>query len=208
MMSTLRATALALLLAAPASAQSVRPAALLPPVDKSISTVWTVDLTHSRLSFRVRHLVGKVEGNFGDWRAVIRTNGTDWTRGAADVTVRTGTIATRNVQRDADLRSPRFFDVKNHPVMTFMSTGLIRTDDVVEMGGLLTIKGITKPVVLRGLFLGRGKDAAGNERMGFEASTIIKRKDFGLTYSEAIDGLPIVGDEATITIEVEAVKTN
>jgi len=207
MKTTILAVA-ALLATAPLSAQTVRPVIYPAPSDKAMTTTWKVDLVHSRLSFRVRHLVGKVEGNFGAWDAVIRTNGSDWTRGTADVAVKTATIATRNAQRDADLRSKRFFDVKAHPEMTFMSTGMIRTDDVVEMGGLLTIKGVTKPVVLRGLFLGRGKGADGRERMGFEASTIIKRKDFGLVYNDAIGGLPIVGDEATITIEIEAVRAN
>jgi len=197
----------ALFVAAPLTAQKVR-LAVVPPVDKSLVTTWRTDPTHSRMSFRVRHLVGKVEGNFANWDAVLHTNGADWTKGAADVSVRTNSIATRSAQRDADLRSPRFFDVKKFPMMTFYSTGVLRTDDVVEMGGLLTIKGITKPVVLRGLFLGRGKGADGRERMGFEASTVIKRKDFGLMYSEMIDGLPIVGDEATITIEVEAIRSN
>ena len=198
----------ALLVAAPMSAQTLRAVAYPAPVDKAMTTAWKVDLVHSRLSFRVRHLVGKVEGNFGAWDALIRTNGTDWTRGTADVSVKTATIATRNAQRDADLRSRRFFDVKAHPEMTFTSTGMIRTGDVVEMGGLLTIKGVTKPVVLRGLFLGRGKGADGRERMGFEASTVLNRKDFGLVYSEAVDGLPIVGDEATISIAIEAIRAN
>ena len=197
----------ALFAVGPLAAQKVQLAAV-PPVDKSLVTIWRTDPTHSRMSFRVKHLVGKVEGNFANWDAVLHTNGTDWTKGAADVSVRTASIATRNAQRDADLRSPRFFDAKKFPMMTFYSTGVLRTDDVVEMGGLLTIKGITKPVVLRGLFLGRGKGADGRERMGFEASAVIKRKDFGLMYSEMIDGLPIVGDDATITIEIEAVRGN
>lgn len=211
--------ALSTLAALPLAAQGTKPAATVAqavaakapasaPVDKSLTTTWTIDPTHSRLSFRVRHLVGKVEGDFTSWTAVIRTNGAEWTRGAADVQVKTATISTRNDKRDADLRSPRFFDVQKYPAMTFTSTGLLKTDDVIEMGGLLTIKGITKQVTLRGLFLGRGKGADGKERMGFEASTVIKRKDFGLTYDDKIDGLPIVGDEATITIQFEAVKSN
>lgn len=194
--------------AATAVAQAAPRRPAMPPVDKALTTTWTIDPTHSRLSFRVRHLVGKVEGDFTGWNAVIRTNGAEWTRGAADVQVRTATISTRNEKRDADLRSARFFDVQKYPAMTFTSTGLLKTDDVIEMGGLLTIKGITKQVTLRGLFLGRGKGVDGKERMGFEASTVIKRKDFGLTYDDKIDGLPIVGDEATITIQFEAVQSN
>lgn len=176
--------------------------------EKDLTTTWQVDAAHARVSFQVRHLVGRVTGTFGTWTGTLRTNGIEWTRGTADVTIQAGSLNTLNPARDADLKGPRFFDAKKYPQITFTSTGLVKEGQKVEMGGLLTIRGITKAVTLKGDFLGRGKGADGKERMGFEASTVIERKDFGLTYNELIDGLPLVGDQATITIEFEAIKQN
>ncbi len=175
-------------------------------VDKSLVTAWRVDPAHSSLAFTVRHLVGKVSGTFDGWSGTLRTNGAEWTRGVADVSIRTATLNTRNAARDADLRSARFFDVQKYPAITFSSTGMIQEGDRVELGGLLTIRGQTRPVVLKGQFLGRGKGPDGKLRMGFEASTSVARKDFGLTYNALVDGTPLIGDSATVVISLEAVE--
>ena len=202
-------TAGALLGPAQAAAQTPTKPAPQPtklPYEKDLSTNWVIDGAHARVSFQVRHLVGRVTGDFTNWTGTLRTNGVDWTRGIADVTIQTNSLNTLNAARDADLKSARFFDVKKFPTILFTSTGLVKDGQKVEMGGLLTIKGITKSVALKCEFLGRGKGQDGKERMGFLATTVIERKDFGLVYNELIDGLPLVGDQATITIEFEAVQ--
>lgn len=202
----------ALLLVASAAAAQANPVTFgksTPPIsasDASLKTTWQVDPAHSQLQFTVRHLVGKVSGTFDGWSGTLRTNGEQWTRGTADVSIRTATLNTRNSVRDADLRSTRFFDVKQFPAITFSSTGMIQEGDRVELGGLLTIKGNTRPVVLAGQFLGRGRGKDGKLRMGFEASTVVDRKTFGLTYNDLIDGTPLIGDSAMVTISLEAIE--
>jgi polyisoprenoid-binding protein YceI len=90
--------------------------------------------------------------------------------------------------------------------MTFTSTGMIHNGSSVELGGLLTIKGVTRPVTLRGEFLGSAKGTDGRRHMGFEAKTTIDRRPYGLTYNRLNDGFALVGNDATITILLEAVE--
>src|SRR5262249_5358696 len=104
-------------------------------------TKWVVDPVHSQINFRVRHLVGRVQGTFVDWYGIIVTTDPDWTRGTVKVTAQTASLSTGNAYRDADLRSDRFFAVDSFPQLTFEGTGIVATDSTVELGGTLTIKG-------------------------------------------------------------------
>jgi polyisoprenoid-binding protein YceI len=169
-------------------------------------THWTVDGTHSEITFRIRHIVGRVRGYFREFTATLVTQGDDWSHGTVNVVVHTPSIETGNNIRDEDLRSERFFDVEHYPIITFESTGIIVEGDSLQMGGLLTIKGHTHPVVLRGEFLGVGKDASGIQRIAFDGITTVDRRDFGLTWNQALDSTTLLSNDVEIELAVEAVR--
>ena len=176
-----------------------------PPVGSG----WRVDPAHSEVGFRIRHLVGRVRGQFLDWEGMIVTRDTDWTHGSVNVTVRTRSISTGNTARDQDLRSPRFFSVDSFPTMTFESTGLVMSTDQrnnFEMGGLLTIRGHTRPVVFRGQYQGIERDANGKERLAFDGTATINRKDFGISWNQIVEAGNLLSDEVEIEISLEAVR--
>jgi polyisoprenoid-binding protein YceI len=170
-------------------------------------TRWVVDPVHSQIDFRVRHLVGRVQGTFIDWYGVIVTKDQDWTHGTVKVSAQTASLSTGNAYRDADLRSDRFFAVDSFPMLTFEGTGIVATDSTVEIGGILTIKGHARPVRLSGQFRGVARDAEGHERIAFDASTRINRRDFGINWTDFVGANTTIGDEVEITIAIEAVRT-
>ena len=193
--------------ASPAHAQA-DPAARASSRISTDGTRWVVDPVHSQVDFRVRHLIGRVRGTFDDWYGVIVTKDDDWTHGTVNVGVQTATVNTGNIHRDADLRSARFFAADSFPRMTFESTGILATDSTVEIGGILTLKGRARHVVLVGQYRGTAKDYVGERRIAFDASTIIDRRDFGLSYGELVNGVPGIGNEVEITIAIEAIRVN
>ncbi|HET8623470.1 MAG TPA: YceI family protein [Gemmatimonadales bacterium] len=195
-------TALASGAAAQADPAAVRASSQIP----STGTRWVVDPVHSQVDFRVRHLVGRVRGTFDDWYGVIVTRDGDWTHGTVNVGVQTASVNTGNIHRDADLRSARFFASDSFPRMTFESTGIVATDSTVEIGGILTLKGHARQVVLVGQYRGTAKDYVGQQRIAFDASTLIDRRDFGLTYKELVNGVPGIGNEVEITVAIEAIR--
>ena len=167
---------------------------------------WEIDPTHSTVGFSVRHMmVSKVRGYFREFSGEIVTaeNPAD---SAVTATVDLSSIDTRQEQRDAHIRSADFFDVDNHPQMTFRSTS-VRTDGADWfVDGDLTIKGITKPVTLALELNGFGPDAFGGTRAGFSARTEINRNDFGVDIKMPMDGGGVVvGDKITVELEIEAV---
>ena len=171
-------------------------------------THWVVDVAHSQIDFRVRHLVGRVRGTFTNWYALLLTDDRDWRHGRINVTVQTASLNTGNSYRDADLRSPKFFGVDSFPEMTFLGTGIAASDTTVEIVGLLTIKAHTRPVTLKGQYRGIASDADGRERIAFDASATLDRRDFGIDWNTAVGGNALIGDEVEITIALEAVRTN
>lgn len=176
-----------------------------PPVGSG----WRVDPSHSEVGFRIRHLVGRVRGQFLIWDGVIVTRDTDWTHGTVNVTVQTRSITTGNTARDQDLRSSRFFSVDSFPTMTFESTGLVISPDTsnsFEMSGLLTIKGITHPVVFRGEYRGIARDPNGKERVAFDGTAFIHRKDYGITWNQVLEAGTLLSDEVELEISIEAVR--
>jgi polyisoprenoid-binding protein YceI len=191
------------LAAAPMAAQG-RPASATPRTDSK----WVVDLVHSQVDFRVRHLVGRVRGTFTKWYAVLIAADPDWTQGTVKVTVQTASLDTGNSYRDADLRSSRFFAVDSFPVLTFEGTGIVATDSTVALLGVLTIKGRSRPATLSGQYRGIAKDREGHERIAFDASTVVDRRDFGMSYNQTVAGNPIVGNEVEVTIAIEAVRAD
>jgi polyisoprenoid-binding protein YceI len=203
---TLIATGLAAaLVAGPRSgaAQNVADASMASaPAD----TRWVVDMVHSQVDFRVQHLVGRVRGTFTKWYAVLTTKGGDWKLGSVDVSVETSSLSTGNSYRDDDLRSDRFFAVNRFPKMTFQGTGFAVSDSTVDVNGVLTIRGHAKPIVLSGVYRGIAKDLEGHERIAFEASTVVDRRDFGITYNQSVAGTDVIGNDVEITVAIEAVR--
>lgn len=169
-------------------------------------TKWVVDMVHSQVDFGVRHLVGRVRGTFTKWYAVLSTDEGGWKVGQVNVTVQTASLSTGNAYRDADLRSDRFFATDRYPRMTFHGTGFVATDSTVDVNGLLTIKGHSKPVILTGQYRGIAKDGEGHERIAFEVSTVVDRRDYGIIWNENVAGTALIGNEVEITVAIEAVR--
>jgi len=168
---------------------------------------WQIDVGHSDLSFSIRHFVSRVRGGFGQWSGTIIVDTTSLGRGSVDVTIQAATVDTRNGNRDKDLRSPNFFEVEKYPTITFRSTRVEGRAEDLTVTGDLTIRGITKPVVLRGRYLGNTVDNRGGRRIGFEATTTINRLDYGLSWNRLAEGGgAMLGDEVRIDIVVAGTK--
>jgi polyisoprenoid-binding protein YceI len=171
-----------------------------------VAGTWDIDATHSTVGFSVRHMmVSKVRGYFRDFSGEIVT-AEDPAQSVVTATIDLGSIDTRQEQRDAHIRSADFFDVENHPQMTFRSTA-VRTDGADwTVEGELTLKGNTKPVVLSLELNGFGPDAYGGYRAGFSAKTEINRNDFGVDIKMPMDGGGVVvSDKINVELEIEAV---
>ncbi|GMU67142.1 MAG: polyisoprenoid-binding protein [Acidobacteriota bacterium] len=170
---------------------------------------WQIDSAHSGIHFSVRHLViAKVRGQFGRWNGTLTVPDGDFTKATAEVTIDATSIDTGVADRDAHLRSADFFDVENHPEITFRSRRLEkRTGDRFALVGDLTIRGTTREVTLDVESAGQTQDPWGNQRAAFSAKTSVDRKSFGLTWNQALEtGGVMVGDRVEIEIEVEAVR--
>jgi polyisoprenoid-binding protein YceI len=166
---------------------------------------WVVDMVHSQVDFGVRHLVGRVRGAFEKWYAVLTTE-EDWRQGTVKVSIQTASLNTGNAYRDADLRSERFFDVQRYPKMTFEGTEFAVADSTLAVSGILTIKGHSKPITLTGQYRGIARDSDGHERIAFEATGQVDRRDFGINWNESVAGTDLVGNTVEITVGIEAVR--
>jgi polyisoprenoid-binding protein YceI len=166
--------------------------------------IWTVDASHSEVGFSARHLmVSKVRGQFKDFAAVV-TVAQPFEQSTVEATVQLASIDTNSADRDAHLKSADFFDVENNPTMTFKSTSVSGSG----LEGLLTIKGVTKPVTFDLDFGGVSADPWGGTRAGFEATTEINRKDFDLSWNVAIEGGGmLVGEKVKIALDIQLVQT-
>jgi polyisoprenoid-binding protein YceI len=172
-------------------------------------TTWNIDLSHSAVNFTVRHMVvSKVRGAFNRWQGALQFDEQNPERSKVSVQIEAASIDTREPKRDAHLRSADFFDVEKYPMLSFESTKVERVEDSrYRVTGQLTIHGITREVVLETENLGGGKDPWGNQRVAFEASTSVNRKDFGLSWNQALEtGGVLVGDKIEIALEVQAIK--
>ncbi|HEX6251059.1 MAG TPA: YceI family protein, partial [Gemmatimonadaceae bacterium] len=184
---TALAVATALLLAPPvAAAQSPATAATPAPATRD-TAAWNIDRSHSELTFSIRHLVSRVRGQFNRWTGTITGDLDNWEAASVLVTIDGSSIDTNNENRDADLRGPDFFDVANHPNLTFRSTRIERDGERVRLTGDLTIRGVTRPIVLEGSFNGTTRDQRGRTRAGFEVSGTINRKDYGIVWNRAVE---------------------
>lgn len=201
------------LIALPATLALSAPAAVgvdsLPAVlgEAPAPATYVIDPVHSELSFRVRHLVGRVAGTFNDWGGTVVLDPNDLSGGKVDVTVRTASINTLNSDRDAHLRTPDFFAADSFPTMSFRSDRVEVIGTQVKVYGDLTLRGVTKPVVLDGVYLGRiEQDPWGAERVAFLARTKIDRMDYGVSFNQVVEKMTMIGDEVEIEIAIEAVR--
>lgn len=177
---------------------------------QAATATWNIDPVHSVAEFRVRHMmISNVKGQFTGVSGALTLDEADVTRSSVQASIETASINTREAQRDTHLRSADFFDVENFPTLSFQSTRISRKaggDLAVE--GDLTIRGVTRKTVfdVEGP-TAPAKDPWGNTRVGLSATTKIKRADFGLTWNAALEaGGILVGDEVTITLDVQFVK--
>ena len=170
--------------------------------------VWDIDPAHSTVGFVVRHLVvAKVRGRFGSFAGAI-TIADEPELSSASVTIDAASIDTRQDGRDEHLRSPDFFDVANYPVLTFETSALKRTSQsTFELSGDLTIRGTTRPVVLRTEFDGVTLDTQGGSRAAFTATTEIDRNEYGLTWNQVLEaGGVAVSNKVKIELEISLVR--
>ena len=174
------------------------------------ASVWTIDADHSEVGFAVKHLmVATVKGTFRRFSGQVTLDESDISKSVIEADIDVTSIDTRQDQRDAHLRSADFFDAPNFPAMTFRSTKVEQLrHGYLRVVGDLTIRGTTREVVLDVEETGRGGDPWGNQRIGYNARTSIKRDDFGLTWNQALEtGGVVVSSEVRITLDVELVKS-
>jgi polyisoprenoid-binding protein YceI len=173
-----------------------------------MTTLWTIDHSHSGIHFTVRHLmVSKVRGTFAKWTGELALDDADMTKSRVDVTIDAASIFTDEAKRDAHLRSADFFEVEKYPHLTFKSTKVEKTDaDTLAVTGELTIRDVTKTVVLEVTDNGRVKDPWGGTRAGFSAHLSLSRKEYGLTWNALLEaGGVAVSDKIEIGLEIEAI---
>ena len=171
---------------------------------------WAIDASHSSATFGVRHMmVTTVRGQFNVLSGSVEVVGNDPTTAKVSVTIDAASIDTRDAKRDEHLRAADFFEVAKFPTLTFVSKKVERAaNDKLAMTGDLTIRGVTREVVLdlEGP-TAEVKDPWGNSRVGLIGTTTINRKDYGLTWNKALEtGGLLVGEDVTITIDVSLVK--
>lgn len=175
-------------------------------------TTWTLDPAHSLVEFSAKHMmITTVKGRFADVSGTILADEAHPDRSSVEVEIDAASIDTRVEQRDGHLRSADFLDVENHPAITFRSTRVegayARPGDTFRVVGELTIRGTTREVVLDATYEGRGTDPWGGERASFSAETKIDRRDFGLTWNQALEtGGLLVANQVRLSLEVQAVK--
>ncbi len=177
---------------------------------QTATTTWNIDPVHSVAEFKVKHMmISNVRGQFTSVKGVLTLDETELTSSHVETSIEAASINTRDAQRDAHLKSADFFEVERFPTLSFKSTRISRVGDgELAVAGDLAIHGITRNVV----FTVEGptppaKDPWGNTRVGLSATTKINRKDFGLTWNAALEtGGILVGDEVTITLDVQFVK--
>lgn len=181
-------------------------AALAIPV---LAADYSIDSAHSAAQFSVRHLmVSNVRGEFGKITGKVVYDDATPAAATVEASVDVSTVTTREPKRDEHLKSPDFFDAAKYPTFSFKSTSVKKTSQGLDVAGELTIRGVTKPVVLHVSGITKEiKDPFGMLRRGATATTVINRKDFGVSWNKDLDGGGVVvGEEVTITLDVEIAR--
>ena len=191
---------------APAAASLMAAALLsLSTAAHAAPTTWTIDPNHSNVTFTIRHFFSKVTGSFTKFSGTVVYDPANAAASSAKAEIDAASITTANERRDGHLKSPDFFDVAKFPTLTFESTKVTGNGSKLKIEGNLTMHGVTKPVTLEGEFLGAGA-AMGGQRAGFEASTKVDRKDFGIVWNKVVDQGTMLGDDVEIRLAVEGVN--
>ena len=176
-------------------------------------TTWAIDPAHSLVEFSAKHMmITTVKGRFGGLAGTVTLDDRHPERSAVAVRIEADSIDTREPQRDAHLRSADFLDVERAGAIAFESDRIEGTfanpGDRFRVAGRLTIRDTTRDVTLDTTFEGRARDPWGAERVSFSATTTIDRRDFGLTWNQALElGGLLVGNEIRIVLEVQAVRS-
>ncbi|HYK04740.1 MAG TPA: YceI family protein [Thermoanaerobaculia bacterium] len=165
---------------------------------------WTVDKSHSTATFKVRHMMANVVGQFRDFDGNISIDRANPASSNVEFTIQRASIDTGNAKRDDHLRTPDFFDAARFPTISFKSTAVAKkSESEYAVTGDLTMHGVTRRVTLPVSFLGFGKTARG-EKAGFEIETTINRKDFGIVWNKTLDeGGLLLGEDVKVTINLE-----
>jgi polyisoprenoid-binding protein YceI len=166
------------------------------------------DKAHSSVLFSIRHMVARVTGKFDDYDLKLNLDRAKPESSTVEFTIKATSINTDNADRDKHLRSPDFFDVEKYPEITFKSTKVTpKGNDAFDVTGDFTLHGVTKSITLPVSYMGMMKDGRGNEKGGFEATTTLDRKDYGLLWNRSFDtGGVVLGDEVKITVNLETRK--
>jgi polyisoprenoid-binding protein YceI len=169
--------------------------------------IWNIDASHSSVGFTARHLmITKVHGRFTGFTGTVKI-AEDRLDSSVDASIDTTTVSTGDTGRDGHIQGPDFLDVATFPTMGFTSTGVTVDGGDYKLAGNLTIKGVTKPVVLDLEFDGVGTDPWGNDKAAFSASTEINRKDWGLEWNVALEtGGVLVGEKVKLNLDIQVVK--
>jgi len=169
---------------------------------------YAIDAAHSNVTFEIRHLMSKVTGTFDDFNGnfVIDWNNPD--ASTVEFTIKAASINTRNEKRDEHLRSPDFFDVANHPDISFKGSEITKVDgNTYHVRGTLTMRGVSKDVTLPVTYLGEVVDPWGNTKAGFEVETELDRKEYGIVWNKTLDaGGMILGDDVEVEIDLQMAK--
>jgi polyisoprenoid-binding protein YceI len=169
-----------------------------------------IDKVHSQVGFSIRHFFSKVPGQFKDFSGTVVVDEKDPPASSVEVTIQTASISTGNDRRDAHLRSPDFFAADSFPALTFKSTKVAPAGkDRYQVTGNLTMRGVTRPVVLDVEFLGMGQIGIGGQNLGtkagFDATTSVNRRDFGINWNKTLDaGGVMLGEDVAISLHIEA----
>jgi polyisoprenoid-binding protein YceI len=181
----------------------------LPSLAPTTPASFTIDKAHSSVGFRIRHLgLSNVRGTFSEYDASVRLDPADLRTLQVTATIQVASINTENTRRDDHLRSDDFFEAERFPTMRFVSTGVRSVDgDRFELEGDLTIRDVTRRVVLDGELVGVGTGPRGDQRVGIEATTTIDRHDFGLTWNRVTEaGGVVAAREVQISLDIQAIR--
>lgn len=167
--------------------------------------VHDIDVSHSEVSFQLRHLVTQVRGNFNDYEGTIHLDPADLERSRVDFRIKAASIDTNNADRDKHLRGEDFFFVEKHPHITFKSKSIRKAGkDTYDVTGTLTMRGVARELTLPVTWLGSVKDPWGNQKAGFATEVTLNRKDYGINWNAALDnGGFVLSDEVKVSINLE-----
>jgi polyisoprenoid-binding protein YceI len=172
-------------------------------------SIWAIDPTHSEIGFKVKHMMfTNVSGKFNAFKATIENEDNHFETSKISFSAETASVDTNNADRDGHLRSAEFFESDTYPKLSFISSSITKlSDNNYEIVGDLTIKGVTKSIVLAAEYSGLMTDPWGNTKAGLSVSGKINRKDFGLTWNAALEtGGVLVGEEVKLVSEIQLIK--